>query len=70
MKSERKKIEKVIFATVAEIKTTPKENVERFMILRKRLVKYAKRFKATLSPEELAKYPDAAKAIEEAGKTP
>lgn len=52
--NQRMKFQKVILATVAEIKRTPHENVERFMLLRKRLIKYARRFKETLSPEELA----------------
>lgn len=54
MTKDRAKLQKVILATVQEIKTTPSENVQRFFILRKRLIKYARRFKATLTPEELA----------------
>lgn len=63
-------MQKQIYAIVAEIKVTPKDNIQRFLLLRKKLIKFVRRFKDTLTPEELAASPDAVALIDSVGKTP
>lgn len=51
-KTERK-LGARILATVAEIQATPKDNVQRFTILRRRLVRYAKAYREFTGSDRL-----------------